>query len=222
MPAVVIPVLNEAGALRGLLAAMPEGYEPIVVDNGSSDGSGDLARSLGARVVYQPVKGFGSACWAGLEASDPDDDVVCFMDGDGSLDPRDLSLVAGPVLAGRADLVLGAREPSGRGVWPIHARLANRALAVQVRRRTGRRLADLGPMRAARRRRLMDLNLVDRGCGWPLEMVLKAAADNWRLQEVQVPYLPRTGRSKVTGTVAGTARAVRDMRRVFAATKATS
>src|SRR5258708_26430436 len=91
---------------------MPDGYRAIVVDNGSRDGSGPLAERLGARVVVEPVPGFGAACWAGLVAADPNDGVVCFMDGDGSLDPRDLPSVAVPVLAGRADLVLGARRPT--------------------------------------------------------------------------------------------------------------
>ncbi|HVM65775.1 MAG TPA: glycosyltransferase family 2 protein, partial [Acidimicrobiales bacterium] len=110
MPDVVIPVLNEAEALPGLLGAMPRGYRPIVVDNASTDGSGALAASLGALVVAEPVRGFGAACWAGLMAADPDDGVVCFMDGDGSLDPGELPAVAGPVLEGTAELVLGARR----------------------------------------------------------------------------------------------------------------
>jgi len=112
MPDVIIPVLDEAAALPGLLAAMPEGYRPVIVDNGSTDGSGPLAASLGAHVVAEPVRGFGAACWAGLLAADPGDGVVCFMDGDGSLDPADLPRVAGPVLSGAADLVLGARRPT--------------------------------------------------------------------------------------------------------------
>jgi hypothetical protein len=133
------------------------------------------------------------------------------MDGDGSLDPAHLPLVAGPVLAGVADLVLGARRPTGRRSWPLHARLANAVLAAELRRRTGHRLRDLGPMRAAPIGPLRDLGLVDRGSGWPLEMVIKAAASGWRIAEVPIPYAPRLGRSKVTGTVRGTIGAVRDM-----------
>ena len=216
MADVIIPVLNEAGALPSLLAAMPAGFTPLVVDNGSTDGSGDLARSLGARVIEEPVRGFGAACFAGLAAAQPSDGVVCFMDGDGSLDPADLVLVSAPILAGTSDLMLGAREPVGRGAWPPHARFANRVLAAEIRRRTGIPLRDLGPMRAARRDALLALGIGDRRCGWPLEMVLRAAQAGWRIGEVGVPYAPRTGKSKVTGTVAGTARAVRDMRRVLA------
>lgn len=215
MPDVVIPVLDEAAALPTLLANMPAGYRPLVVDNGSTDGSGGIAAGLGAVVIHEARRGFGAACWAGLEAADPLDGVVCFMDGDGSLDPRDLPLVAGPVLDGSADLVLGARRPSGRGAWPAHARIANAVLARELRRRTGHPLRDLGPMRAARAGDLRALGIGDRRSGWPLEMVLLAATAGWRLAEVPVPYAPRTGRSKVTGTVLGTARAVRDMGRLL-------
>jgi glycosyltransferase involved in cell wall biosynthesis len=215
MPDVVIPVLDEAAALPGLLAAMPAGYRPIVVDNGSTDGSGQLARDLGATVVFEPVRGFGAACWAGLRAARPADGVVCFVDGDGSFDPAELPAVGNPVLAGSADLVLGARRPTARGSWPVHARLANTVLAAEVRRRTGVSLRDLGPMRAARRDELLALGIRDRRFGWPLEMVLRAAAAGWRLAEVDIAYRPRIGRSKVTGTVLGSMRAVRDMSRVL-------
>ncbi len=216
MPHVVIPVLNEAAALPALLAAMPPGFTAVVADNGSTDGSGDIARRAGAIVVDEPARGFGAACWAGLMAAEPNDGVVCFMDGDGSLDPWDLVAVAAPVLAGTRDLVLGARRPTEAGAWPVHARLANRFLALELRRRTGYKLRDIGPMRAARRADLLALGIEDRRFGWPLEMVLRAAAAGWRIDELPVPYAPRTGKSKVTGTVSGTMRAVRDMSRVLA------
>jgi hypothetical protein len=137
------------------------------------------------------------------------------MDCDGSLDPRDLPLVADPVVLGQADLVMGARHLE-RGAMPRHAQVANRALALELRRRTKRPLTDLGPMRAARRRALLELGIEDRRFGWPLEMVLRAAAAGWRIEERPVPYRARTGRSKITGTFRGTVRAVRDMRAVFA------
>lgn len=214
MPDVVLPVLNEAQALPWVLGRMPTGYRPIVVDNGSTDGSGAIAADLGALVVLEPRPGFGSACFAGLTAAE--DDVVCFVDADGSLDPRDLPIVADPVLDGRADLVLGARQ-AARGSWPWHARLANRALGLELRRRGARPvLRDIGPMRAARRQGLLDLELRDRRFGWPLEMVVRAANAGWRIEEVDVPYAARRGgRSKVTGTVRGTARTIGDMSRVL-------
>ncbi|MCA1846347.1 MAG: glycosyltransferase family 2 protein [Actinobacteria bacterium] len=216
MPDVIIPVLNEAAAIAALVTAMPTGYRPVVVDNGSTDRSGHLARAAGATVIEEPVPGFGSACWAGLLAADPDDGVVCFMDGDGSLNPADLPAVADPVRSGRADLVLGARRPTTASAWPVHARAANALLAYELRRRTGRQLSDLGPMRAARRDALLALDLRDRRFGWPLEMVLRAAAAGWRIAEVPVPYAPRSGKSKVTGTVRGTLRAGRDMAKLLA------
>jgi dTDP-L-rhamnose 4-epimerase len=101
------------------------------------------------------------------------------------------------------------------GSWPVHARVANKVLAAELRRRTGVRLRDLGPMRCARRTQLLELGLTDRRFGYPLEMVMAAAVADWRIDEVDIPYLPRSGRSKVTGTVGGTVRTVRDMRRVL-------
>ena len=106
--------------------------------------------------------------------------------------------------------MLGARDAQP-GAWPLHARLANRAVTAELRRRTGVALRDLGPMRAAPREALLALGLIDRRFGWPLEMVVRAAAEGWRIDEVGVTYLPRKGRSKVTGTVRGTLRTVRDM-----------
>jgi glycosyltransferase involved in cell wall biosynthesis len=193
---------------------MPAGYRPVVVDNGSGDGSPELARALGVLVVTQPQRGFGAACHAGLRAATAE--VVCFCDCDASLDPAQLPRVAEPVMQGRQDLVLGRRAPVSARAWPLHARLANAALARRLRRRTGLRLRDLGPMRAARRDALLDLNVRDRRSGYPLEMVVRAAEAGWRIDEVAVDYLPRTGRSKVTGTVRGTVQAVRDMRAVLA------
>jgi glycosyltransferase involved in cell wall biosynthesis len=210
---VVLPVRDEAGALPWVLGRMPDGYRPIVVDNGSRDGSGRLAVELGARVVFEPVPGFGAACYAGLTAATAD--VVAFMDCDASLDPWELPAVTGPVEDGGADLVLGARvaEP---GAWPAHARLANRVIAGRIRRRAGIAITDIGPMRAARRAELLGLAIRDRRFGWPLEMVVRAAAQGWRVHEVPVAYRPRIGRSKVTGSVRGTALAIYDMSRVRA------
>lgn len=210
---VVIPVLDEAEAIGGVVEAMPDGYRAIVVDNGSTDASAAIARDAGALVVHEPQRGFGAACWAGLQAAEAE--VVCFMDGDGSLDPGDLPAVTGPVTAGAQDLVMG-RRVAERGAWPVHARVANRALSFVLNRRSGSELRDIGPMRAARRTELLALGMTDRRFGWPLEMVVKAQAAGWRVTEVDVPYAEREGRSKVTGTVKGTLRAVRDMSRILA------
>ena len=212
---VILPCLDEAAALPWVLSRMPDGFRPIVADNGSTDGSADVAARHGALVVAAPQRGFGAACHAGLGAATSE--IVCFMDADGSLDPAELPTVVAPLPA-RAGLVLGRRRATTAGAWPPHARLGNAVLARSVNRRAGTRLRDIGPMRAARRTDLLALELADRRFGYPLEMVLRAAHGGWQVTEVDVAYHPRTGRSKVTGTVRGTLRAVRDMRRVLAAT----
>jgi glycosyltransferase involved in cell wall biosynthesis len=206
---VVLPVLDERDAIPWVLERMPPGFRPVVVDNGSTDGSADVARRLGAEVVDEPRRGFGAACFAGLCATDAP--WVAFMDCDASLDPGDLPIVAAGVLDGSFDLVLGARD-AARGAWPVHARVANRYLARRLRRRFGWAITDMGPMRVAGRDALLSLDLQDRRSGWPLEMLVRAGQQAWSIGEVSVPYRPREGRSKVTGTVRGTAQAVRDMR----------
>jgi dTDP-L-rhamnose 4-epimerase len=217
---VVLPCLDEAAALPWVLERIPPGWRAIVVDNGSTDGSARIAADLGAQVVTEPVRGFGAACHAGLLAAAAD--VVCFCDCDGSLDPALLPRLAGPVADGAADLVLGRRRPTAVRAWPVHARLANRRLAQLIRRRTGVRVHDLGPMRAARREALLALDLTDRRSGYPLQMVVRAADAGWRITETDIPYTPRTGRSKVTGTWRGTWHAVQDMRTVLRAPSAAS
>jgi glycosyltransferase involved in cell wall biosynthesis len=210
---VVLPCLDEAAALPWVLERIPPGWRALVVDNGSTDGSARIAHALGARVVHEERRGFGAACHAGLTAATAD--IVCFCDCDASLDPADLVPFVREVAAGAADLVLGRRRPRSLGAWPMHARAGNLALSRLVRRRTGLRLHDLGPLRAARRESLLALGLTDRRSGYPLEMVVRAADAGWRIVEHDVPYLPRTGASKVTGTWRGTWQAVRDMSRVL-------
>jgi glycosyltransferase involved in cell wall biosynthesis len=205
---VVLPCLNESGALPWVLSRIPEGYRAIVVDNGSTDGSPEIAKSLGALVVHETRRGFGAAAHAGLRAATAE--IVAFCDCDGSLDPRGLPGLVAPLLGGTADLVLGSRQPQ-RGSWPLHARLANIVLARRLRSLTGLPVTDLGPMRAARRTELLSLGLEDRRSGYPLEMFLKAHLRGWQILEIPVPYAPRTGKSKVTGTLRGTITAVRDM-----------
>jgi len=210
----VLPCLNEAAALPWVLERLPAGVRAIVVDNGSTDGSAEVAARLGATVVECAVKGYGAACHAGLEAASAE--VVAVLDADASLDPRQLVRVTGPVESGRLDLVVGRRRPVSRGAWPWHLQLANAELSRRIRRRTGVSLHDLGPMRAARRTALLGLGLMDRRSGYPLETVVRAADAGWRIAEVDVDYLPRSGRSKVTGTPLGAARAVLDMSKVLA------
>jgi glycosyltransferase involved in cell wall biosynthesis len=218
MTDVVLPCLNEAPALPWLLARLPAGYRAIVADNGSTDGSADVARAYGAEVVSVPQPGYGAAVHAGLVAADPVDGVVCVMDADGSFDPAELPRLADPVRAGTTELAVGRRRPTIRGAWPVHARLGNAVLARRVRRTTGLPVHDIGPIRAARRADLLALDLRDRRFGYPLELLIAAGQAGWRVTEVDVAYHPRAAgtRSKVTGTVRGTARAIRDMSAVLA------
>ncbi|MGR8009181.1 glycosyltransferase family 2 protein [Streptomyces hypolithicus] len=211
---VVLPCLNEAVALPWVLERVPSDWRPIVVDNGSSDGSAEIAAALGATLVYEPRRGFGAACHAGLLAADAD--IVCFCDCDASLDPGLLPTLVREVAGDRVDLALGRRRPQKRGAWPLRARAGNLALSRLVRRRTGLRLHDLGPMRAARREPLLALALTDRRSGYPLQMVVRAADAGWRVCELDDPYRPRLGKSKVTGTWRGTWQAVQDMHTVLA------
>jgi dTDP-L-rhamnose 4-epimerase len=209
----VLPCLNEAEALPWVLERVPDGWRAIVVDNGSSDGSAEIAHAHGATVVREERRGFGAACHAGLLAAEAE--FVAFCDCDATLDPSALPRISAPVRTGAADLVLARRRPTRRGAWPVHARIGNHALSRMVRRRTGVRLHDLGPLRAARREALLGLELSDRRSGYPLQMVVRAADEGWRIAETEVDYLPRSGKSKVTGTWLGTWHAVRDMQAVL-------
>ena len=211
---IVLPCLNEAAALPWVLARIPTGARAVVVDNGSTDDSASVAVQAGAIVVGCRPLGYGAACHAGLLASDAE--IVAFCDCDATIDPREIARLARPVCAGEADLVLARRVPAHRAGWPLHARLANRELARRVRRRTGLNVRDVGPVRVARRAALLELGIRDRRSGYPVETVIRAADAGWRARQCDVAYLPRRGRSKVTGTLSGTMRAIRDMQAVLA------
>lgn len=209
---VVLPCLDEAGALPGVLAAIPPGYRALVVDNGSVDGSAEVAAAHGARVVREPRRGYGAAVHTGLECARAD--VVCVLDADGSVDPGELPVLVAE-LGNAADLVVGRRVPAVRAAMSWHARAGNAALAGWLR---GRNIPvhDLAPVRVARRVDLLELDVRDRGSGYPLETLLRAGAQGWVIRELPVTYLPRAaGRSKVSGSVRGALRALRDMTAVF-------
>jgi glycosyltransferase involved in cell wall biosynthesis len=206
---VVLPCLDEAAALPRVLAAMPPGYRAIVVDNGSRDGSPEVAARLGARVIHERRRGYGAAVHAGLEAATAE--VVCVLDADGSLDPGELPRLVARVHGG-ADLAVGRRVPVTRSAWPWHARAGNAVLAGLLRRR-GVPVHDIAPARAARREAVLALGVTDRAFGYPLELLLRAGAAGWRIVELDVAYRERAAgtRSKVSGTLRGTLRAARDM-----------
>ncbi|MDT9591750.1 glycosyltransferase family 2 protein [Nocardioides zeae] len=211
----VLPCRDEGPALRDLLPRVPTGFSVIVVDNGSSDDTADVARSLGAQVVAEPVAGYGAAVHAGLLAARGE--YVAFMDGDGSFDPDSLLPLLADVRSGRADLAVGRRRPVGRGVWPWHARAGNALVVGWLRHRAGSTLRDLGAVRVCRREALLELGVEDRRFGYPAELVDRAVRAGWRISEHDVPYLPRAAgtRSKVSGSVRGTVRTARDFWKVL-------
>jgi len=247
---IVLPCLDEAGALPAVLSGLPAGSRAIVADNGSTDASAEVARGLGATVVAAAPRGYGSACAAGLDAATAP--VVAFADCDATVDLADVAALAVAVRDGATDLVTTRRrvvggvdiepgvggvdiepgvggvdiEPGVGGVdspgrsrsagWPPHARAGAWVVARLLGARAGVLLTDVGPVRIARTEALRSLGVVDRRSGYPVETVLRAARAGWRITEAELPYRPRVGRSKVTGTLAGTLRAIRDMSAVLA------
>jgi glycosyltransferase involved in cell wall biosynthesis len=211
---VLLPCLDEAEALPWILGRMPAGFRPLVIDNGSHDGSAEVAADLGATVVHAVRRGYGAACHAGLVAATAP--LVAVMDADASLDPEQLPEIVAPLVRGEAELVVGVRRPAHRRAQAWTLRVANAELARRVRRRTGLSLRDIGPMRAAHREALLELDVRDRRSGYPVETVVRAADAGWRIVAVDTDYLLRRGRSKVTGTPLGAWRAVRDISTVLA------
>jgi glycosyltransferase involved in cell wall biosynthesis len=209
--AVVIPAWNERDSLPLVLAALPDGQvdRVVVVDNGSSDGTGEIAARLGADVVSEPRRGYGSACLAGvarLRASPPD--VLVFLDGDFSDRPEELPRLLAPIGAG-ADLVIGSRTRGRRdpGALLPQARLGNALACGAIRLLTGHRFTDLGPFRAMRWEAYERLGMSDTTFGWTCEMQIKAVRRGLKVVEVPVSYRRRVGKSKITGTLAGSVRA---------------
>lgn len=207
---VVVPCRNEAGALPIVLASVPAGWRVIVVDNGSTDGTADVARSLGATVVSESRPGYGAAVHAGVLAAEAE--YVAVIDGDASMRLLDLVPMLDRVRSGAATMAIGRRRPVSRGVWPWHARAGTKLLAGMIRRRSDFPIHDLAPMRVCRRDDLLALGVEDRRFGYPLELMLKAAEAGWTVAEIDVAYGKRAKgtKSKVSGSVTGTARVIRD------------
>lgn len=212
----ILPCRDEAPALIALLPRVPEGLAVIVVDNGSRDDTAGVARRLGASVVTESRPGYGAAVHAGLLAATREH--VAVMDGDGSFDPADLLPLLDEVRGGRADLAVGRRRPVRPGVWPWHARAGSGLVVWWLRLRVGLPVHDVAPMRVGRRADLLALDVRDRRSGYPVELLDKATRQGWRIAERDVAYHPRAAgtRSKVSGSVVGTARAARDFWRVLA------
>jgi glycosyltransferase involved in cell wall biosynthesis len=211
----VLPCRDEAAALPDVLGRVPDVFGVIVVDNGSTDGTAAVARSLGARVVAEPTPGYGAAVHAGIAASTAE--YIAVMDGDGSLDPADLLPLLEWVASGRADLAVGRRRPTAEARWPWHARLGNRVALRCLAWRSGLQLHDIAPARVCRRDDLERLGVADRRFGYPVELLLRAGHAGWAVAEVDVAYHPRAAgtRSKVSGSVTGSFRATLDFARVL-------
>ncbi|MBB2989502.1 glycosyltransferase involved in cell wall biosynthesis [Mycolicibacterium iranicum] len=210
---VVLPCLNEAEPLPGVLGRLPAGYTALVVDNNSTDGTADVARRHGAVVVPEKTPGYGAAVHAGVVAATTE--IVAVLDGDGSLDPQELPALVEDVEAG-ADMAIGRRRPTPGLTWPWHARLGTAAVCWRLRQRHGLQVHDIAPMRVARRDALIGLGVTDRRSGYPLELLVRAADAGWKVTERDVAYGPRTGgTSKVSGSVRGSATAAWDFWRAI-------
>jgi glycosyltransferase involved in cell wall biosynthesis len=210
---VVLPCLNEAASLPGVLAAVPDGYRALVVDNNSTDGTADVARRHGAEVVAELRPGYGSAVHAGVMAATTD--IVAVIDADGSLDARELPALVDELDRG-ADMAIGRRRAVNGLRWPWHARLGTAAVCWRLRTRFGLPVHDIAPMRVARREALLALGVTDRRSGYPLELLVRAAQAGWRVVERDVAYGPRTGgKSKVSGSIRGSFIAALDFWRVI-------
>lgn len=204
---IILPALDEAEVIGRVVASLLDrADEVVVVDNGSEDDTGVLAERAGARVVVEPRRGFGSACWAGTVSARGD--VLCFLDADGSFAPADVPRVVQPVLRGALDLSLGSRTRDGRGAMRRDHVAINRAIGAALPLVGAPRMTDIGPLRAIRREALLALGVRDRGFAWPLEMIIRCGQAGLRIGETPVAYLPRLGgRSKVSGSLRGSARA---------------
>jgi glycosyltransferase involved in cell wall biosynthesis len=207
---VILPALNEEASVAEVVQRVPRTVvdEVVVVDNGSTDRTAEVARLAGARVVHEARRGYGAACWAGVQATECD--VLVFLDADGSFHAGEIPAVIDPLNTGRADLVLGSRSlgQASPGAMPAHQWFGNELTAALLRAFFGLQVTDLGPFRAICRSDLLALNMSEMTFGWPTEMMVKAARLGYRVVEVPVTYRQRTGgRSKVSGTLAGSVKA---------------
>lgn len=207
---VLIPALNEALNLGDTIAGLPDGMVDtiLVVDNGSNDGTGNVAREAGAVVITEPKRGYGQACLAGIGwYRENPVDIILFLDADGADDPSYTANLLEPIVLNEVDFVIGSRLLGKRepGALPQHAAWGNRLSVFLIKKLFGYVYTDLGPFRAIRWSALENLKMADEDYGWTVEMQVKALKKNIRIKEIAVPYRRRKhGKSKVSGTVRGT------------------
>lgn len=200
---IIIPALNEAESIGHVVAEMPWGLiaECIVVDNGSTDGTAEIAQAAGARVVTSP-RGYGAACLAGSNAARSDSEILVYMDGDGSDVIAGLSDLLDPIKRGEADFVIGSRMLGKREPGSMLASqvFAGRFVGLLLGVFLGAKYTDMGPFRAIRRTSLERLQMSELTYGWNLEMQIKAVKQRLRIVEIPVDYRKRIGgESKVSG-----------------------
>jgi glycosyltransferase involved in cell wall biosynthesis len=208
--ALIIPARNEELSLPGVLGNVPPGIKRVVVvDNGSTDSTAEVASAYGARVVTEPVAGYGRACLAGLAyLRDDPPDIVAFVDADGSDELGRLPDLIAPVVSGEEDLVLGRRIPSDRKALSFQQRLGHVLATGLIRLFWKHRFRDLGPMRVISWTALDHLHMTDQAFGWTVEMQVRAIKHGMRIREIDVPYHRRSaGKSKISRTISGTVRA---------------
>lgn len=205
---VVIPALNEEMAIAKVLEALPKLHREnvILVDNGSTDRTAHIASELGASVITENRRGYGSACLSGIkEAISQGADTIVFIDADSSDNPSDIERLLAVMQEQNLDLIIGSRTTglSDRGALPIHAKLGNLFATWLLFLRYGHRFTDLGPLRAIKVRQLMALNMHDLNFGWTVEMQAKALRYELKVGEIPVHYRKRIGKSKISGTLRG-------------------
>ncbi len=208
---IIIPAINEEESIGLVLNDIPKDIarEIIVVDNGSHDNTVNVATILGAKVLSEPLRGYGAACLRGISELKKDTDIVVFLDADYSDYPQDIHTILKPMITGNAEMVIGSRMLGERekGALLPQALFGNKLAALLIRLFWRFRYTDLGPFRAIRYKALLSLNMADKNFGWTVEMQIKALKKGLRITEVPVRYRRRIGKSKITGTVSGTVRA---------------
>jgi len=205
---VIIAALNEEEAIANVVASVPREIadEVIVVDNGSTDRTAEVAAATGACVVAEPERGYGRAFRAGLHSLSAECEIVVFLDGDGSDYPEMMNRLVEPIIEGTHDFVISSRTRGRRepGSMNWHQVFAGYMVGFFLRLLYGVRSTDMGPFRAIHRDALQRLKMREETYGWPLEMQMRAARAGLRTLEVPVDYRRRAGgQSKIAGTVRG-------------------